>query len=513
MTAVLALFILHSMSSLAEETLSNLEAEDISIGEPLQIPLHSDNGKNSDNYNAQDPENQTTQASSQLSPPEKAATTTEKEVTKSPKESSEITNHDSEEPNSEQKAKAKQPEKKSPEIKKGPQGSGWLGLIVDDSIITGRLVIVKVSDPSPAMQVGIKAQDVLLAIDGEPVQTADQLAALLAAIPPNKEVRALIGRTEGVNEVTMTARTRPLESRTPTSVPLPQLVDKSDSSASGNASRFTQPPTQTRIFATPANPRPDVRPDQPTTKPPLPTIASIKPSDTNPPSRFSSSLHSQPSNASQTVLSEAPKFEQPPVIKPSGTASIQKYRGRTALGVRTLPIDPATQTRYRLPNQTGAYVFGVVESLPASNAGLPPGSVIVAFGNQPVRTPDELNRFVKNTAPGTQVSLQYILPGGQSKQTRVALQSIDPVLEQALIGVPTNNPPFQNPTPQTVRRQLTESTRANLLREKNGSVTANTIVLKTEIQLMHEEILRLRQRIEELEQKQTQGQNPYRKLL
>ena len=62
MTAVLALFILHSMYSLAEETLSNLEAEDISIGEPLQIPLHSDNGKNSDNYNAEDTENKKTKA-------------------------------------------------------------------------------------------------------------------------------------------------------------------------------------------------------------------------------------------------------------------------------------------------------------------------------------------------------------------------------------------------------------------------------------------------------------------
>ena len=81
----------------------------------------------------------------------------------------------------------------------GPQSSGWLGLTVDDSIITGRLVIVKVSDPSPAMQAGIQAQDVLLAIDGEPVQTADQLAALLAAIPPDKKVR-LIGRTEGVTK-------------------------------------------------------------------------------------------------------------------------------------------------------------------------------------------------------------------------------------------------------------------------------------------------------------------------
>ena len=95
------------MSSLAEDSLGNLEAEDISIGEPLQIPLHSNKGKKSDNYNAQDHENQTTQASSQLSPPEKAATTAEKEITKSPKESSEITNHDGEEPNGDQKAKAK----------------------------------------------------------------------------------------------------------------------------------------------------------------------------------------------------------------------------------------------------------------------------------------------------------------------------------------------------------------------------------------------------------------------
>ena len=73
------------------------------------------------------------------------------------------------------------------------------------------------------MQAGIQAQDVLLAIDGEPVQTADQLAALLAAIPPDKKVRALIGRTEGVNEVTMTSRIRPPESRTPAQVPLPQI--------------------------------------------------------------------------------------------------------------------------------------------------------------------------------------------------------------------------------------------------------------------------------------------------
>jgi hypothetical protein len=83
------------------------------------------------------------------------------------------------------------------------------------------------------MQAGIQAQDVLLAIDGEPVQTADQLAALLAAIPPDKQVRALIGRTEGVNEVTMTSRTRPPESRTPAQISPSQLADNRGLSASG----------------------------------------------------------------------------------------------------------------------------------------------------------------------------------------------------------------------------------------------------------------------------------------
>ncbi|MBT6458427.1 MAG: PDZ domain-containing protein [Planctomycetaceae bacterium] len=492
------------MYLLAAESPEKLVADDISIGEPLQIPLQSDSSKLSRDTDVQKAESPTPHTTDELTSPKQIATTTEKEASESSKEFPKTIISEGEEPAD------KKPEKKnSSKIKKEPLGSGWLGLIVDDSIITGRLVIVKVSDPSPAKQAGIKAQDVLLAIDGEPVQTADQLAALLAAISPDKQVRALIGRTEGVNEVTMTARTRPPESRTPASVPMPQLADKQESFPSENTSRFTQPPSQNRIFATPAKPRPD----QPSITPPLPTIASIRPPEINQSSRFSSSQNPEPSPSSQVTLSEAPVFEQPPAIKPSGRTSLDNNRGRTALGVRTLPIDSATQARYRLPSQTGAYVFGVIESLPASNAGLPPGSVIIAFGNQPVRTPDELNRFVKNTAPGTQVSLQYVLPGGQSKQASVALQSIDPALEQALIGVPANNPPSQAPTLQTARRQLPEPTPSDLLRQKENAVTINTVLLQTEVQLMREEILRLRQRIESLEQKKIQSQKPYQKLL
>jgi membrane-associated protease RseP (regulator of RpoE activity) len=187
------------------------------------------------------------------------------------------------------------------------------------------------------------------------------------------------------------------------------------------------------------------------------------------------------------------------------------YQGRTALGVRTLPIDLATQTRYRLPSQTGAYVFGVVQSLPASNAGLPPGSVIVAFGNRPVRSPDELNRFVRTTAPGTLVSLEYVLPGGQSRQTNVALQSIDPALEQALIGVPSKDSPSGT---QTVRRRLSEPESLKPLQNKSESTAEKPILLETEIQLLREEIMRLRIRIDELEQSDRPDEKrQYRKLL
>lgn len=492
----------------AKESPEKLGAEDISIGEPLQIPLHSEKeatpvekGTKTEDSDPVSPE--------ELIPP-KRITTDSKDVDekKTGKQSETVTVLS----NQEGKTDDNSTKKNLLKTKKGPQGSGWLGLIVDDSIITGRLVIVKVSDPSPAMQAGIQAQDVLLAIDGEPVQTADQLAALLAAIPPDKQVRALIGRTEGVNEVTMTARTRPPESRTPAQVTLPQLADSRELSASGkDTSRFSQSPPQTTSSNTAGTPL--FSPPSVTVPP---QIASTRPrqSETNTPSRFPTQNSTKTTPVPQALPSQPPAFEQPPAIKPSGQTTPDSYQGRTALGVRTLPIDPATQTRYRLPSQTGAYVFGVVQSLPASNAGLPPGSVIVAFGNRPVRSPDELNQFVRNSAPGTLVSLQYVLPGGQSRQTDVALQSINPAMEQALIGVPANDSPPVTQNTQTVRRHLPEPANSMLPQKQPKNTAAKPLLIETEIQLLREEILRLRSRIETLEQNNhTDKKSQYQKLL
>jgi hypothetical protein len=134
--------------------------------------------------------------------------------------------------------------------------------------------------------------------------------------------------------------------------------------------------------------------------------------------------------------------------------------GRTALGVRTVPVDPNVQTRFRLSDAQGAFVIGVVQDLPASKAGVPPGSVIVAINNQPVRSPQDLTQLVARGPVGTPVPLHYVLPGGQSKQADVVLQSLEQPLERALIGSeetgqatgPTAASPSLQPAPLTTRR-------------------------------------------------------------
>jgi membrane-associated protease RseP (regulator of RpoE activity) len=111
--------------------------------------------------------------------------------------------------------------------------------------------------------------------------------------------------------------------------------------------------------------------------------------------------------------------------------------GRTALGVRTLPIDSGLQARFQLPDAAGAYVIGVVSDLPAAKAGVPPGSVIVALDNRPVRSPDDLTRLVTSGPVGRPVTLQYVLPGGESHRADVTLQALERPLEAALIGPPS----------------------------------------------------------------------------
>jgi membrane-associated protease RseP (regulator of RpoE activity) len=137
-------------------------------------------------------------------------------------------------------------------------------------------------------------------------------------------------------------------------------------------------------------------------------------------------------------------------------------------------------------------VIGVVQDLPASKAGVPPGSVIVSLDNRPVRSPDELTRLVTAGPVGRPVTLQYVLPGGTSHRADVVLQALERPLEAALVGPepmnPTATPQLQPGLPTTTSR-----------RPASGGIAAPT--LSAEARAIGAEIRDLRVRLEQLEQR------------
>ena len=169
--------------------------------------------------------------------------------------------------------------------------------------------------------------------------------------------------------------------------------------------------------------------------------------------------------------------------------------GRTALGVRTVPVDPSVQSRFQLSEPQGAFVIGVVQDLPASKAGVPPGSVIVAINHQPVRSPQDLTQLVARGPVGTPVPLHYVLPGGQSKQADVVLQSLEQPLERALIGdgdaAQSAEPPSLQTAPLTTRR----------VQPTAGYEPAEQSAEPATLVRLEELLLRMNNRLEQLERR------------
>ena len=473
----------------AASSAGRLSSTDIAVGEPLQIPLTSANRPTTPAAETL-PAGDGDTLSPEPPPAEAAAPASLPPATPAPPD---VTVADDSTKN----------RRASPAKPTSKPTTGWLGLTVDDSLVTGRLVIVEVADPGPAQAVGIRPQDVLLAIDGQPIQTADQLAALLSAIPPQKAVRALIGKTDGVTEVTMTAVTRPPASRVPATVDVPAIASTPEPAPA--ASRFSRPAEST--------PQPQAAPAPAFA--PEPVAAGVPNAAASSRSRFARADNpSAPARLPQPQASSAPASGTTPpaartqspltpapltqaAITPSAR-NVTAGSGRPALGVRTIPIDPSTQSRYQLPEPRGAYVLGVVQDLPAFEAGLPPGSVIIAFDDRPVGSPDDLRRLVTGSLPGRTVAVQYVLPGGEARQTAIELKALDPALEEALVGIPSESPPAAIGTSQTAQRPLAPL----------PATTADEVVLHREVDLLRAEVGRLRDRVERLELERLEAGRP-----
>jgi S1-C subfamily serine protease len=336
-------------------------------------------------------------------------------------------------------------------------GTGWLGLVVAESRTPGRWMVAEVAPGSPAAVAGIEAGDDVRAINGTLLRNAEDVSQTLTSIAPGQQIGVAVARGDSVRDFLLKAvpRPAPVASRdwqpSPAPTPVETTTPPAVATPAAVPERFPAP-AATRTILTP--------PVTPPVEPPARLTGGLPPSDAPP------------------------------------AASVG--RGRTALGVRTVPIDPGTQARFRLPQPSGAYVIGVVQDLPAAKAGLPPGSVIVAIDNRPVVSPNDLTRMVTSGPVGRPVSLQYILPGGESKQAEVVLQSLELPLERALVGpepVPASTVPSLVPGGPTVPGPI---------QPVPGSQYANRPAATNDAALLRAaraEIRLLRERLESLERR------------
>lgn len=309
--------------------------------------------------------------------------------------------------------------------------SGWLGMTIQESTVPGRWSVVEIAPRGPAATAGLAVGDDLTSIDGLVPRNADEVAQAITAIAAGQRVRLAISRADRVAEVEVVA------------IPRPTAVAGRDRATAPAVAAVAEPPAPTASVLMPSL--------QPAAPEPA-TAAGSPPSPVTSPA---------PAPAGTTWAKAAEPLPPTGVVPPPAMLPTSpSARGRTALGVRTVPLDADTRARFRLGDDAGAYVIGVVGDLPASRAGIPPGSVIVRLDGQPVRSPDELTRIVTAGPVDRPVPVEFVLPGGTGRRADVVLQSLEAPMERALMGEaapqPTSVPALEGgqSTPRTSRMPI-----------------------------------------------------------
>ena len=102
-------------------------------------------------------------------------------------------------------------------ISTGKVSRGWLGIEVGRMISdpaslerTTGVMIAGVMPNGPAAQAGVQAGDVILQIDGVPVDDASMLIQMIAQKAPNSQVRLQVARAGATAEVVATLAERPM---------------------------------------------------------------------------------------------------------------------------------------------------------------------------------------------------------------------------------------------------------------------------------------------------------------
>jgi serine protease Do len=97
------------------------------------------------------------------------------------------------------------------------------------------------------------------------------------------------------------------------------------------------------------------------------------------------------------------------------------FDGQSRLGVGIADVDAAKAQELKLPGEYGALVERVEEDSPAAKAGIEKDDVILEFAGEKVRSAAQLQRLVRETPPGRNVTL-VVTRAGQTRSVALKLE-------------------------------------------------------------------------------------------
>lgn len=152
--------------------------------------------------------------------------------------------------------------------------------------------------------------------------------------------------------------------------------------------------------------------------------------------RLTEQLNQQPNQPNPPAASNN-TLPPPRELAPNNGAT------RASLGIRVGPVTEELQREQRLVVRRGAVINGIEAGSAADQAGLPLGSVIVAFAGRRIDTPEDLVDAVRRARPESDVELTYY------DREKLARKMVHLAAVPAQEGAIPNEPsaPFNPPSP------------------------------------------------------------------
>lgn len=127
-------------------------------------------------------------------------------------------------------------------------------------------------------------------------------------------------------------------------------------------------------------------------------------------------------------------FAIPATVAKSVIASLRETGtvNRGFLGVQIQPITKEMADALRLPNERGALIAEAQPNMPAANAGLRAGDVIVAVNGERIDTPRDLSRKIASLGASRKAEITFSREGNE-RTVSVTLANL-PVERQAALG-------------------------------------------------------------------------------